>query len=263
MAHVQKFARGSAGRIIGHCEREKNEDGYLKYKTTSDIDVTKTRLNMQMLFSDGLTGHERLAKRLDEVFVLNRKDVNVMCDWVITYPKGLPQDSSSLVKFFNQVADFLQKRYGQENVVSCNVHRDEASPHMHYCFVPVVYDKKKNRKKVSAKEVLNKTDLNTFHQDLEDYLHETIGLEKGTILSGVTKAQGGNKTITELKTAERDKNLLAFLKKNLKILYKIARTYPQMAPGIDDRVTCMKELEQLLKTGYKKELGLVRKNRAR
>lgn len=200
MAHVQKFTRGSAGRIIGHCEREKSDNGdYLKYRTSSDIDVSKTSENMPLRFNDNLTAHERLAKRLSQVHVLNRKDVNVMCDWVITYPEKLSQDRKSIKTFFSSAVRFLKDRYGEDNVICANIHMDEAQPHIHYCFVPVTYDEKKGRYKVSAKEVLNKRDLNTFHTDLEEHLEQNIGLEKGLIYSGKTAKQGGNKTIKELK----------------------------------------------------------------
>lgn len=200
MAHVQKFTSGSASRILGHCEREKSEYGnFLKYRSGSDIDPTKTHLNMSMKFQDGLTPQERLQKRLSEVHVLKRKDVNVMCDWVLTLPKELPQDLDTIKVFFYEAANFLMNRYGKENAVSCTVHLDEAQPHMHFCFVPVTYDTKKEYYKVSAKEVLTRTELNRFHTDLETYLQKTIGLEKGLIYSGVTKKQGGNKTIGQLK----------------------------------------------------------------
>ena len=47
------------------------------------------------------------------------------------------------------------------------VHYDETTPHLHYAFVPVVFDNKKSRYKVSAKEVLTRHDLQTFHDDLD------------------------------------------------------------------------------------------------
>lgn len=206
MAHIQKFTRGSASRIIGHCEREKSEHGdFLKYRTGSDINIEKTHLNMSMEFHDGLTAHERLEKRLSEVYVLNRKDVNVMCDWVVTLPEELPQDRDTLRDFFGETVKFLNARYGSKNVVSCNVHMDESQPHIHYCFVPVVYDKKKERYKVSSKELITRADLNAFHTDLEKHLHDTIGLEKGLIYSGKTQLQGGNKTVGQLKAEALEK----------------------------------------------------------
>lgn len=199
MAHVQKFTASSASNILGHCEREFSQDGkYLKYRTNSDIDISRTHLNYSLsVFND--SAKERLQKRLSEVYVLNRKDVNIMCDWVITAPKEIIYDEEKLTSFFSNTFDFLSERYGKQNLISCNVHMDEVTPHLHYCFVPVVYDKKKNRYKVSAFEVLNKTELKKFHNDLGNYLQKQIGIDKSLISNGITKKQGGNKSIHQLK----------------------------------------------------------------
>ncbi|WP_205417714.1 plasmid recombination protein, partial [Escherichia coli] len=51
---------------------------------------------------------------------------------------------------------------------------DETRPHMHFAFMPVVWDEKKQQAKVSAKEVLTRKDLKTFHQDLDEFLKKEI-----------------------------------------------------------------------------------------
>ena len=68
--------------------------------------------------------------------------MNVLCSWVVTVPKDVPE--AEYEKFFHATYDFLEKRYGRENVVSAYVHMDEITPHMHFAFVPVVYDKRKS-----------------------------------------------------------------------------------------------------------------------
>lgn len=208
MAHVQKFSSGSAARILGHCDRELSEDGqYLKYRTGSEIDMSKTVKNFSLLAKDGLTSAERLSKRLSEVYVHKRKDVNVMCDWVVTLPKELSDDDKLLRKFFSETVSFLMQRYGEENAISINVHMDESQPHLHFCFVPVVYDAKKERYKVSAKELLNKKELHAFHNDLGTHLEKTLNIEPELIHSGKTKAQGGNLSVEELRSRKSDLEL--------------------------------------------------------
>lgn len=229
MAHVQKFSAGSAARILGHCDREKNEDGYLKYRTDSDIDGTKTHLNFSMLPEDGLTAQQRLQNRLENVHVLKRKDVNVMCDWVITLPKDYAVDPP---QFFRSSFDFLKQRYGEDNIISANVHMDEASPHMHFCFVPVVWDKKKEWNKVSAKEVLSKSDLNSFHGDLAVQLNKELGLPKEAVCSGITKAQGGNKSVSELKELKDDIKSLLRHQRDLSAEIQAARSEFKDLTGI-------------------------------
>ena len=51
--------------------------------------------------------------------------------------------------------------------------------------------------RLSAKAVINKEDLKTFHPDLQKYLSNK-GIEC-TVNSGITKKQGGNITVAELK----------------------------------------------------------------
>src|SRR5699024_10391436 len=67
---------------------------------------------------------------------------------------------------------FLSERYGEENVLAGVVHNDETTPHMHFAFMPVTYDEKREREKVSAKEVLNRNELKSFHQDLDNHLND-------------------------------------------------------------------------------------------
>lgn len=138
-----------------------------------------------------------LHQRLSEVKVHNRKDVNVMVDWIVTLPqslndKGLENED----RFFKEAYKFLSDRYGKENVISAYVHMDETTPHMHYAFVPVVEDKKKGGYKLSAKEAVTREDLRTFHKDLSEYMERVFGRDIG-ILNEATKE--GNKSIEELK----------------------------------------------------------------
>src|SRR5699024_3845203 len=110
---------------------------------------------------------------LDEVHCLNRADVKVMADWIVTLPEelnGAPEGSQK--QFFEETYDFLSERYGEENVLAGVVHNDETTPHMHFAFMPVTYDEKKE--KISAKEVLNRNELKSFHQDLYNHLKERI-----------------------------------------------------------------------------------------
>ncbi len=107
--------------------------------------------------------------------------------------------------FFVLAYMFLTERYGRENVISAYVHMDETTPHMHFLFVPVVEDKKWNekhpdkspRKKVCSKALMNKTELNRFHRELQEYLDEHSEKDLYPVLNGTTI--GGARTIAEMK----------------------------------------------------------------
>lgn len=78
------------------------------------------------------------------------------------------------------------------------VHYDERTPHLHYAFVLVVFDAKKDRYKVSAKQVLTRHDLQTFHDDLDQDLKKVLPFYEKGILN--------NKTSTFENVAEIKKN---------------------------------------------------------
>ena len=199
MAHFAKYAASAAGHMTDHYERTPG-DGVKR--SNVDIDPERTHLNYN-LGPQG-AGMENLKKRLSEIKVQKRADVNVMCDWVVTLPKYRPTRMVTLDKerverdFFQQTYNFLADRYGRENVISAYVHMDEKTPHMHFAFVPAVQDKKHpGREKLSAKECVSRADLRSFHADLERHLQRTMPLVAFEVQNGATKE--GNKTVTELK----------------------------------------------------------------
>ncbi|WMM26960.1 plasmid recombination protein [Tissierella sp. MB52-C2] len=152
-----------------------------------------------------------MKKRTSEIKCLNRKDVNVMCSWVVTLP-GEIKTSEDQEKFFKESYNFLEKKYGKENVISSFVHLDEVTPHMHFAFIPVVYDKKKEEYKVSDKECITENDLKKFHPEFEKYMENVFGRDIG-ILNERTKE--GNRSIKELKQETAIKELNS-LKENIK-----------------------------------------------
>lgn len=186
MAHVAKYTRSAIGRLMGHYNREK-DDGV--NRNNESIDPERTDENY-FLKSGSV---DSLNERLLQVKVCKRADVNVLCDWVVTLPKDVQVDDEQ--KFFEAVFDFLSERYEAENIINAVVHKDETTPHMHCAFVPVVEDKKKGGYKVSAKERLNRAELQSFHTDLSVYVQERIGYEVA-ILNGATVE--GNLTKKEM-----------------------------------------------------------------
>lgn len=213
MAHVAKFTRGTCGLLARHYERYKDKEHpeEVKYKN-QDIDSERTHLNYNLAPMRQQMPY--LKKRLKEVHCLDRDNVNVMCDWVVTAPKELPAEHQR--EFFEVCYKHLEEKYGEKNVISAYVHMDENQPHMHFAFVPVVYDVKKDREKVSAKEALNRSQLKRFHPELQEVIDKWI-YEKDydfecNVLNGAT--EGGNKTIEELKTELMEKENDALEKEN-------------------------------------------------
>lgn len=197
MAHMMKHTKASCGHMFAHFDRK------AEHISNENLDRTRTHLNYNLATHQQMDQGEFVRQRCSEVRCQNRKDVNVMVSWVVTAPKDLPEAEHKA--FFQASYDFLQKRYGRENVVSAYVHMDEVTPHMHFAFVPVVHTFKQDRKnpdilteiyKVSAKECVNRYDLQSFHDSLQRYVSKELGHEV-SILNEATKE--GNRSIEELK----------------------------------------------------------------
>lgn len=193
MAHVAKYKRGATGHLAKHYERGRDDAGnYIKFGN-EDIDPERTPQNYNLAPDRG-DQVDFIRQRCSEVQCSKRADVNVMCSWVVTRPPHLFEGEERA--FFEETYSFLSEKYGEKNVISAYVHMDETTPHMHFSFIPVAIDKKKGIEKVSAKEVLTKTELQSFHRQLDERMQERFHRDIG-VVNEVTK--DGNKEIAELK----------------------------------------------------------------
>lgn len=184
MAHVEKYTRTQINNLFRHYERSYISD---------NVDKDRTYLNYN-LHNDNRKGIEILQERLNNVHCLKRKDVNIICSWVVTAPKNL--DTEHHEQFFKETYNFLNDRYGHNNTISAYVHKDEKQPHLHFVFAPIVKDKKRNIEKVCAKDVINRKELKVFHTELKKHLEHKMNMNID-ILNNATI--NGNKSIVELK----------------------------------------------------------------
>lgn len=185
MANLAKITRGSVGNILSHFERK---DG-VKFGNI-EIKLHLSEYNYNLAPKSKLTQREILEKRLSEVKVLNRKNVNVLCSWVVTLPKTLERNKEAEAEFFKNTYEFLKDRYGEKNIVSAYVHKDETTPHLHFAFTPVVFDENKQIERLSAKDVIDRNELKQFHPSLDKHLKLTMPLTyKGDIFDKDNKKE--------------------------------------------------------------------------
>jgi hypothetical protein len=174
--------------MLGHYDRSKEGLG-------ENVDPDRTAQNYNLAVEDQpLKQLDFVHKRLSEVRCLKRKDVNVLCDWVITMPKDLAEEYRE--PFFKAAYAFFANKYGHKNVVSAYVHMDEAQPHMHFAFVPVVKDQKRDGWKLSAKEAITRADLQHIHEQVQGYITQALDVQVN-LLNEMTV--NGNRSIAELK----------------------------------------------------------------
>lgn len=236
MANYAKYTKDAMGHMFKHFERAKDDKGnYIKFGN-QDINISKTHLNYNLA-----PEHNQLDfvhKRLEEVYCLKRKDVNIMCSWVITAPQDLKSEQEKL--FFQETYSFLETKYGQENVISAYVHKDEKTPHMHFCFMPVVADEKHGGQKVSAYECVKKKDLIKFHEELQIHLkRQRISC---SIINEATKE--GNKSIKELKRGTAQQQLKATYEATKKEKKELNNLQKQKI-ALEREISALKNLKQI------------------
>lgn len=205
MAHYNKYTRGAIKGLLRHEARsEEAEQGMEHAHSNTNINPDKTALNYNLAPKRDLSMGDFIKRRCSEARTLNRKDVNVMCSWVITLPKDVkPEDEE---KFFRATYAFLADKYGEQNTVAAWVHKDETTPHIHFCWVPVVPDEKRGGERVSAHDCVTRKDLKTFHTELSKHIEKVLGYET-EILNEATR--DGNRSIMELKRETAIKRLNA------------------------------------------------------
>lgn len=221
MASVEKFTDAAVTNQLRHNARE------IITNSNKDIDKARTHLNYSLTPERSLSPRAYYTTRKQELYVYGRKDVKTMAGWIVTAPKELttPEEEH---EFFISTYNFLENRYGKENVVQAVVHYDEGKkekavdrwgkvltddsgkpiykltfgrPHLHFDFIPVVADttpKHPQAEKICANDVLTRHELQCFHSDLQKHL-QNDGLNC-SVITGITKLNGRNYTVKELKT---------------------------------------------------------------
>ena len=189
-------------QMFAHINRTDNQ---VRKYGNADIDISRSYLNQHIIHGDMSV----LNQRLSEVSHQKRKDLVACCGVVITLPHELhSSDLATQNRFFNHCTEFIKQKFGEKNTIYSTIHHDETTPHVHIGFVPTIKKERKFRSKdkkgqtytqerVSAKEVITRTMLNSFHTELDAYLTEKLG-QKVSILTGELKSRK-NLSINELK----------------------------------------------------------------
>ncbi|HBA48497.1 MAG TPA: hypothetical protein DCZ91_12005 [Lachnospiraceae bacterium] len=184
--HVEKYTKAQTGQLQKHYSRPLDRD-----YSNEKIDLTRSHENYNLAPDRGDI-NKYMDDRIAEVRCLKRADIKVMADWVVTLPNGYKGDER---QFFQESYNILAERYGEQNVLSAYVHKDETTPHMHFSFMPITIDKD-GRERMCAKEVIDRRELKTIHpfmeKELSARLHEPVHM-----LNEATRE--GNKSIDELK----------------------------------------------------------------
>ena len=166
MAHFAKYQATALGNMLGHYKRLATARGFER----ENVDPERSWQNYDLRERADQLGFVR--DRIEGLHLKRRprKDAVRVVDCVVTMPRDYHGDQRV---FFEAVADTLDEMFGSENAVGAWVHLDEATPHLHYSFVPVTEDGR-----LSAKSILTRSFLNSFHPRLERGVAARLGTER-------------------------------------------------------------------------------------
>ena len=204
---IEKCKLGDVGRIDKHHERKKEE-----YKSNPDIDRSRSSLNYHLV-APTKSYRKMVLERIEAAGARRRKDSAVMQDGLITaspdWLKGKTEQEQR--EFFDYAFQFVRKRYRDENILSAVVHLDEATPHLHFVFVPITEDGR-----LCSKEIMGgPKGMAMLQDDFYDYMHERYpDLDRGTP-----------------KRVSHRKHIPAYLFKNANLLYD---HYEEICAAIQD-----------------------------
>lgn len=173
---------------------ERHNERRNKNYSNKDIDLSRSHLNyhLKQIQEDSyLKEFDKIRTGQDlkgNLRLHGEKQSTILCEFIITsdneFFDRLGADKTK--RFFEHAYDFVTAKVGGEQyVVSAVVHMDEATPHMHISFIPVINGKDRKGqpcKRINCSEFWKGRDSYSQLQDeYYDYMANTCGyaLERG------------------------------------------------------------------------------------
>lgn len=252
-----------------HNERKITDDKDIyKSNTNENIDSTRTALNVALV-GDMNSNYYQIAKSritairggisplesfrdetTNKTISKLRKDAIWTVDTVISaspdffknnykWDKENPSqaDYEGMNTYFKNAVEFMQNRYGKDNVIGAIVHYDETTPHIHIQWTPI-----NDKNKLSYKSLSSPVQLRNLQTDFNQFLRSKgYELERGEIDS---KKKHLDQRTEKLNIAikETDKKLAELEK--VKADYEIMKEGSLSLPNLDLTKSKSKEIQK-------------------
>ena len=225
VCHLQRGSGNDSGMSC-HIERK---DAQGKTYVPDNADSSRTHLNRELVsFSDGVRNRtEAIQYRIDNAG-LSRKVAGNQCKAIRIILTGTHeqmmkiQEEDRLERWIGANMRWLHETFGKENVVSCVLHMDEKTPHLHATIVPIVTAERQRRERegerkyntksgprLSADDVLKRAKLREYQKTYAAAMSE-FGLKRGIVGS----------TARHIATSTHYKQQMQLLEENIANLQK-------------------------------------------
>ena len=206
VCHLQRGSGNDSGMSC-HIER-KTADG--KVYIPDNADKTRTHLNRELIqFPDGVRNRtDAVQYRIDNAGLHRKvgknqtKAIRLILTGSHEQMMKIEQDDK-LDKWIDANLRWLRETFGADNVVSCVLHMDEKTPHLHATVVPIVTGERKRKSRegekkyrtqsgprLSADDVMSRARLSTYQNIYAEAMRE-FGLQRGVVGSTAKHQSNG------------------------------------------------------------------------
>ncbi|MDE5994153.1 MAG: plasmid recombination protein [Oscillospiraceae bacterium] len=193
---------------------ERHNERRNKNYSNKDIDLSRLSENFHLKKIEAATYQqefERIRQKHNlkgNLRLTGEKQSNVMCEFVITSDKeffnrlGVERTK----QFFADAYNFVTAKVGENFVVSAVVHMDEATPHMHVTYIPVINGKDRGNpcKRINCSEFWKGRDS---YSRLQDEYYDFITARGYDLERGVKGSTAEHLSVAEFKLKKIEEQL--------------------------------------------------------
>lgn len=142
-------------------------------RETANADAERTPDNVHLAASSTAEAMGKLRERLPEK---RRKDAVVTVEYLFTTSPEWAENASEAAqaRFFERSIEWLENKYGAENVIAATIQRDETTPHLSAFVVPITKDGRLSAKEFIGNKAKMSADQTSFAEAVEE-----VGLKRG------------------------------------------------------------------------------------
>lgn len=239
--HLDKLNVG--GGLGAHIDRK---------HTPENADPERRHLNQELIQSATESLKKDIDRRISEGYKSTRKIRTDAVKAVGVILSGSPEQMKEIEKagqlqeWIQDNLEFVQERFGKDNIMRFTVHMDEKTPHIHCVFTPISPDGRLHYKSFIA----SKKDLRAV-QDTYASRMEKFGLKRGLKQSRVhhTTTREFYASINDVKIPEMKKNILGVPKPGEaeRLLDENRNMHQLLINGLNDQKKLVSKGNKLLK----------------
>lgn len=167
--HIEKFKNSSVSAIIGHIKRE-----HTHYKN-ENVDTSRSSENIYFI-NRNMEYYENRIKNDLYVYGGWKDKTKLKYNSLCSISAHCPKDYEDKNQFFQMLNHVLCCKFGKENVICSVVHKDEQGDHLHFSFIPTVWNIKNKKYQLSYEKCIAH-DFDSFHDDIEKLIFDEFGVK--------------------------------------------------------------------------------------